>query len=134
LKELEENRKRTILVAHKSEIYRRYIKQNLILHNFNVILVESAYEAIQKLEVNNDISLLIVNNELSQVNGLEDVDGLELVRRVRDMKKDNLKIIAIAPEPNSYITSYFINEGADDYLIDNYSRNELYVRIYQNLK
>lgn len=134
LKELQENKKRTILIAHKSEIYKRYIKQNLLLHSFNVILVESAYEAIQKLEVHNEIALVIVNNELSQVNGLDEVDGLELVRRIRGMKKDNLKIIAIASEPNSYLTSYFLNEGADDYLIDQYSRNELYVRIYQNLK
>ena len=134
LKELKENKSRTILVVHKSEIHRRYMKQNLRLHNFNVILVESAYEAMQKLEVQDNINLLIVNNELTQVNGLEDVDGLELVRRVRSMKKDHLRIIAFATEPNSYLTSYFLNEGADDYLMDDYSRDELYVRIYQNLK
>lgn len=134
LNRLKENKKKTVLVAHESEIYRRYLKQNLSLHNFKVIMVESAYEALQKFEVNNEISLLIVNSELSQVNGLEKVDGLELVRRVRKMKLDNLKIIALASESNSYETSFFLNEGADDYLINQYSRDEFYVRIYQNLK
>lgn len=131
---LKQNKLRTVLVAHKSEIYRRYIKQNLSLHHFKVIMVASAYEALQKLEVHKDISLLIVNSELGQVNGLEEVDGLELVRRVRKMKLNNLGIISLAEESNSYETSYFLNEGADDYIINQYSRDEFYVRIYQNLK
>ncbi|MDQ7044506.1 MAG: response regulator [Sulfurimonas sp.] len=134
LNKLKQNKQKTIIVVHKSEIYRRYIKQNLSLHNFKVILVDSAYEALQKLEVHKDIALMIVNGELSQVNGLENVDGLELVRRVRKMNLDRLKIIALASESNSYATSFFLNEGADDYLINQYSRDEFYIRIYQNLK
>ncbi|WP_455756852.1 response regulator [Sulfurimonas sp.] len=134
LKELKANKKRTVLVAHQSEIYRRYLKQNLILHNFKVIMVDSAYEAIQQLEVHSDICLMIVNNELAQVPGLEDVDGLELVRRVRKMKKDELKIIALADDTDLYLTSFFLNEGADDYLLSQHSRDEFYIRIYQNIK
>ncbi|MBC8238475.1 MAG: response regulator [Helicobacteraceae bacterium] len=134
LNQLKDNKQKTILVVHNSEIYRRYLKQNLSLHNFKVIMVDSAYEALQKLEVHKDIVLIIVNRELSQVNGLDKLDGLGLVRRVREMKRENLKIIALAEESNSYETSFFLNEGADDYLINQYSRDEFYVRIYQNLK
>jgi len=134
LQQLKKNKQRTILVVHKSEIYRRYLKQNLLLHNFKVIMVDSAYEAMQKLEVHSDIALMIVNYELAQVAGLEEINGLELVRRVRKMKIDDLNIIALATESNSYQTSFFLNEGADDYLINQYSRDEFYVRIYQNLK
>lgn len=131
---LKENKQKTILIAHNSEIHRRYLSQNLSLHNFKVILVNSAYEAIQKLEIHKDICLMIVNKELTQVNGLEEVDGLELVRRVRKMNLDNFKIISLASESNSYETSFFLNEGADDYLISQYSRDEFYTRLYQNLK
>ena len=97
-------------------------------------MVENAYEAIQKLEVDDSINLMIVNKELLQVNGLEKIDGLELVRRVRKMKLDRLKIIALAEKSNSYETSFFLNEGVNDYLIYQYSRDEFYIRIYQNLK
>ena len=131
---LKENMQKTVLVVHKSEIERRYIRQNLALHNFKVIMVENAYEAIQKLEVDDSINLMIVNKELLQVNGLEKIDGLELVRRVRKMKLDRLKIIALAEKSNSYETSFFLNEGVNDYLIYQYSRDEFYIRIYQNLK
>lgn len=134
LKQLKENKKITVLVVHKAEIYRRYIKQNLLLHNFNVILIESAYEALQKIEVNDSIDLMIVNKELGQVNGLEEIDGLELVRRVRKINKTKIGIISIAQETNSYLTSCFLNEGVDDYLISDHSRDEFYVRVYQNLK
>ena len=133
LNQLKENKKVVVLVVHKSEINRRYIKQNLSLHNFKVMIVESAYEAIQKLEVHKEINLMIVNQELAQVNGLEEIDGLELVRRVRAMKRDQLQIIALANKSNAYQTSYFLNEGADDYLMQEHSRDEFYVRIYQNL-
>jgi len=134
LKELKANKKRTVLIVHQSEIYRRYLKQNLILHNFKVIMVDSAYEALQQLEVHSDICLMIVNNELAQVQGLEEVDGLELVRRVRKMKNDELKIIALAEDTDLYLTSFFLNEGANDYLLSQHSRDEFYIRIYQNIK
>ena len=97
-------------------------------------MVSSGYEAVQKLELHPDISLMIISQDLTQVPGLEELDGLELVRRVRAMKRDDLRIIALVEESNSYETSYFLNEGADDYLIDQHSRDEFYVRIYQNLK
>lgn len=134
LKRLKLNKQKTVLVVHKSEIYRRYAKHNLLLHNFKVIMVSNAHEAIKKLELHDNIYLMLVNNELSQINNLEDMDGLELVRNVRKMKRENLKIIALASESNSYQTSLFLNEGADDYLINQYSRDEFYIRIYQNLK
>lgn len=134
LNQLRENKQRTVLIAHKSEIYRRYLKQNLSLHNFKVIMVDNAYEALEKLNLHPDTSLMIVHMELEKVDGLEDVDGLELVRRVRQMQNENLSIISLADETNSYLTSFFLNEGADDYLVNQYSRDEFYVRVYKNLK
>lgn len=134
LNTLKDNKHKTVIIAHKSEIYRRYLKQNLSLHNFKVIMVDNAYEALQKLKLHEDIVLLIVNKDLEQVHGLDDVDGIELVRRIRELRRENLSIIALADEVNSYDTSFFLNEGADDYLIDQCSRDEFYVRIYQNLK
>jgi putative two-component system response regulator len=134
LNRLKANKQITVIVAHKSEIFRRYIKQNLALHNFKVIMVDSAYEALQKIKIHNDVALVIVNKELEQVHGMDKVDGLELVRRIKELKRENLKIIALADESNSYQTSFFLNQGADDYLINQFSRDEFYVRIYQNLQ
>lgn len=134
LNKLKVNKQKTVLVVHKSEIYRRYVKQNLALHHFKVILVSNAHEAIKKLELHQDICLVLVNKELMQINNLKEMDGIQLVRHIRTMRLDNVNIIALASESNSYETSLFLNEGADDYLINQYSRDEFYIRIYQNLK
>jgi len=134
LKQLQENKKTTVLIVHSSSIYQQFLKHNLELHNFKVIMVDSAFEALQKLEVYHDVGLVVVDNDLVNIAGLEEVDGVELVKRIRQMKKENVSILSIVPESNSYLTSCFLNEGADDYIIDQFSRDEFYVRIYQNIK
>ncbi len=130
---LKKNKQKIVLIVHKSEIYRRYLKQNLALHHFKVLIVASAYEAIQKLQVYPEVSLMIINSELVQLKYAENIDGLELVRKVRKMELNKIKIIVLAEKSNSYETSFFLNEGADDYIINPYSRDELYIRIYQNI-
>jgi len=134
LKQLQQNKQTKILLVHESDIYRRYLKQNLALHNFKVLDVSSANEAIQKLELHPDIALTFVSDKLKQVGGVTGFDGLELVKRVSKMELNSMKIIAIVSESNSYKTSLYLTEGADDYLINQFSRDELYVRVYQNLK
>jgi putative two-component system response regulator len=134
IKQLQQNKKTTVLVVHKSIIYQRYLKHNLELHNFKVVMVDSGFEALQKLEVYQDIKLVIIDNELVNIAGLEEINGVELVKRIRQMKDGGVSILSIAQKSNSYLTSCFLNEGADDYIIEQFSRDELYVRIYQNLK
>ena len=105
LKQLQENKKHTVLIVHNSSIYQRFLKHNLELHNFKVVMVDSAFEALQKLEVYHEIRLVIVGNDLVNIAGLETVDGVELVKRIRQMKKENVSILSIAEESNSYLTS-----------------------------
>lgn len=134
LKQLQENKKSTVLIVHTSSIYKRFLKHNLELHNFKVMMVDSAFEALQKLEVYPDIRLVIIDNDLVNITGLEEINGVELVKRIRQTNRENLAILALASESNSYLTSCFLNEGADDYLINQFSRDEFYIRIYQNIK
>ncbi len=131
LRELHANKNRKILIVHKSAIYRRYLKSNLLLHNFNVIDVETTQEALYKLELHLDLQLMIVDSELPSTYSM---DALGLVQHIRKLEQNRLKIITIVSETNSYKTSRFLNEGADDYLMRQPSRDEFYVRIYQNIK
>ncbi len=60
------------------------------------------------------------------------MDGLELVRRTRKkISKKDLSIIVLTSETNSYTTSRFLKEGADDYITKPFSRDEFYARIYK---
>lgn len=134
LKQLQVNKTVTILLAHTSLTYISYLKNNLAMHNFNVIAVRNGYEALSKIKDNPNIRLMIVDEKLSKINGLEEMNGMQLVRKIKDTKlDDNLSIISLSPESASSVTSFFLNEGADDYLIMPFSRDELYKRIYSNI-
>ena len=61
-------------------------------------------------------------------------NGLDLVKKIRKTRsKKDLKILILAEEPNSYLTTCFLNEDVNDYLIKEFSRDELYTRVYQNV-
>jgi putative two-component system response regulator len=135
LKQLEANKKTAILIANTSLTYVNYLKNNLEMHNFQVIAVSNGYEAFTELDKYPNIKLMIVDKELADIQGLSEMNGLELVRKIRETKNhENLSILSLANESTSYTTSFFLNEGADDFLIMPFSRDEFYKRIYQNLK
>jgi len=131
LKQLQENKNIKIIIVHDSAIYRHYLKNSLAMHNFKVLAVSSAHKVIHKLELHSDTSLVIVDTHLKESNGM---DAIELVKYIRKLERENLKVLALTYESHSYETSCFLNEGADDYLLDDASKDEFYVRVYQNLK
>ena len=129
LKQLQANKNITVLVVSDSSTYGSYLKENLNIHNFNVLSITNNQEAYEKLEINPDISLMIVDNiELN-------INALELIENIRQRKdKKSLKIMVLAEKPNLYFTSSLLNAGANDYIIKPFSRDEFYVRVYQNIK
>ena len=129
LKQLRANKKITALVVSDSSTYGSYLKQNLNIHKFNVLSATNNQEAYEKLEMNPDISLMIVDNIEPNINALE---LIESIRQRRN--KNSLKILVLADEPNSFFTSSLLNAGADDYIVKAFSRDEFYVRVYQNIQ
>ncbi len=129
LKQLQANKNITVLVVSDSSTYGSYLKENLNIHNFNVLSATNNQEAYEKLEINPDISLMIVDNIEPNIN------ALELIENIRQRKdKKSLKIMVLAEKPNLYFTSSLLNAGANDYIIKPFSRDEFYVRVYQNIK
>ena len=130
LKQLQANKNSKILVVYESPTHRRYLKHSLQLHNFKVIDVATTHEAIHKLELHSDIELMFIQSTLPKTFTM---DGLGLVQYIKKLRCQELKVITIVSASNSYLTSRFLNEGADDYMMDDSSRDELYIRIYQNI-
>ena len=129
LKQLQANKNRKVLVVSDSSTYGSYLKQNLNIHNFQVLSATNNEEAYQEIENNADISLVIVDNIEPNIN------ALELIENIRQRRsKESLKIIVLADKTNSYFTSSLLNAGADDYIVKQFSRDEFYIRVYQNIK
>lgn len=129
LQQLQANKNITVLIISDSSNYGSYLKQNLDIHNFNVLTAKNNEEAYEKIETDPDISLMIVDNIEPNINSLE---LLENIRQRRD--KESLKIIVLSDKANSYFTSSLLNAGADDYIVKQFSRDEFYIRVYQNIK
>ncbi len=128
LLQLEENRRKKVLIVDDSLTYRYHLKNNLRLHQFIVLEAENGSKALSVIEENPDIELMITDYHMPVM------DGLELTRKVRrKFGKKDMAIITLTSETKSFITSKFLKEGANDYITKPFSRDELYARIYQNI-
>ena len=129
LKQLELNKQKTVLVVDDSHTYINYLKQNLQLHYFKIFTACNGQEALKVLAEHPEIELMITDYHMPIM------DGLELVRKARKKySKKDLSIITLTSETNSYTTSRFLKEGANDYITKPFSRDEFYARIYQNIQ
>ena len=129
LKQLEKNKEISILVMTASYAYKKYLEQNLKLNGFKILTASSSEESLQKIEENPEISLMILDDEVAQES------SLELIKNIRVYKNfDVFKILILASKSNSYATSQLLNAGANDYIVKPFSRNEFYIRVYQNIK
>jgi putative two-component system response regulator len=128
LQQLQRNKQTTVIVVSDSIIYSHYLKQNLNLHSFKVFNAKNNDEAYEKIELHPETSLLIVDTNEPYVM------PMEVVAFAREREtKESLKIIILSEDSNSYETSKLLHAGADDYLIKDFSRDEFYTRVYQNI-
>jgi len=128
LRQLELNKKRKILVVDDSNTYKAYLKNNLQVHHFQVLLASDGYEALEVLKKTKDIELMISDYHMPRM------DGLELVYEVRKKySKKDLAIIILTADRDPFTISRFLKAGADDYIDKPFSRDEFYSRLYNNL-
>ncbi len=128
LKQLELNKQKTVLVVDDSALYASYVKQNFMLHHFKVLTASNGAEALKSLELHPEIELVVTDYHMPVM------DGLEFIRKIRKKKtKKELSILVLTSDTNSYATSRFLKEGANDYITKPFSRDEFYARVYQNL-
>ena len=111
LKQLEANKKKTVLIVDDSTLYTNYLKQNLLLHHFKVISAPNGKEALDRLEAHPDVELVITDYHMPVM------DGLELLRKIRKKRaKKDLSVLILTSDTNSYTTSRFLKDGANDYI------------------
>lgn len=129
LKQLEANKRKTVLIVDDSSLYANYLKQNFILHHFKVLTASNGEDGLEKLQEHPEVELVITDYHMPIM------DGLEFVRKVRKKRsKKDLSIIVLTSETNSYTTSRFLKDGANDYITKPFSRDEFYSRVYQNIE
>ena len=119
----------TILIVDDSALYRTAISDVLKRVHLNILEAGDGLEALEILENNDNISLVITDYEMPNLN------GLDLTYKIRQKyQKDELSIIAISTVDKKEIISKFLRYGVNDFSHKPFSNDEIITRINSNLE
>ncbi|ABV37950.1 response regulator/GGDEF domain protein [Shewanella sediminis HAW-EB3] len=123
------NHKTSVLVVDDSLSVRSYVCSLLKRRNFTVFEAANGVKALQLLKENAEIKLLITDQEMPEMT------GIELVQAIRKRFTDrDLIIIGYSGIDKVYQSARFIKSGADDYLKKPFCPEEFYCRIFKNIE
>ena len=109
-----------ILIVEDDPPVRNLITTTLKAHDYKYIVAENGDEAIRQASTcNPDIVLLDL--------GLPDVDGVEVIRKIRTWSNMPIIVISARSEDGDKIEA--LDNGADDYLTKPFSVEELLARL-----
>ncbi len=135
LKRLQTNQKHTVLVADDSMPMRNQYKNMLENLFFKVVTVAHGEEALNYLQVNPNISLVVTDYNMPVI------DGLELTKELRkEYDKNELPIIAVSSSNDDEVLPLFLKNGANDYIKKPFTKEEFYCRVdntieaYENIQ
>ena len=120
---------KNILVIEDEPDIRKNLEYNLGREGFIVSSVASLYDAEQKLQNNNDFSLLLLDLMLP------DGSGLDLCKKIKgNPKTESIPIIILTAKDDEVDRVVGFELGADDYVTKPFSVRELILRVKAMLK
>jgi len=126
---LAKNEQIKILVVDDSKMSRNYISRLLKTHLYQVYTADDGDTALEVLEKEKDIKLLITDYNMPRMN------GFELVKNIRkEVSKNDLVVIGLSAEGDPRLTTKFIKNGANDFLSKPFSHEEFHCRILHNIE
>lgn len=129
IKRLKANRGMQVLVADDSSTSRKLITDLLEIWNFTVLQARDGQEALDILQRENDIKMLLADYNMPKV------DGVKLIREARrTFSKNRLPIIGLSGMGGATMTAHFLKAGANDYMHKPFLAEELYCRVRHNIE
>ena len=118
-----------ILVVDDSSSARNHVVELLKRRNFSVFVAENGEKALEIVNSNNTIKMVVTDLEMPVLDGI----GLTIELR-KKYARDRLAIIGISGASNGIHSARFIKNGADDFLRKPFCPEEFYCRITQNIE
>ena len=113
-----------VLIEDEPEI-RRFLKTTLPSHGFRIYEATTGQEGLIEAKTRNpDLILLDL--------GLPDMDGIEVIRQVRDWTPTPIIVLSAREQEQQKVTA--LDLGADDYVTKPFGINELLARIRAALR
>jgi len=114
-----------ILIIEDEPQIRRFVRTALIAQNFDVLEAENGKDGLIAAETGKpDLVILDL--------GLPDMDGVEIVRRIREWTP--IPIIVLSARTTESVKIATLDRGADDYLAKPFGIGELMARIRVSLR
>jgi two-component system KDP operon response regulator KdpE len=110
----------TVLVIEDEAPIRRFLRATLTLHGYKLVEAATAQDGlVQATTCQPDVVLLDL--------GLPDLDGLEVMRRLREWSTVPIIVLSARGQESDKVTA--LDTGADDYLTKPFSVGELLARM-----
>ncbi len=123
------NREIKVLVVDDSRTMRFYIADLLKVHQYQVLEAENGVDALDLLQQNPDVKLVITDFNMPKMN------GFQLTEEIREkFGKGDMAIIGISAQGNNLLSARFIKNGANDFLCKPFLTEEFYCRVNQNVE
>ncbi|MEW6989695.1 diguanylate cyclase [Colwelliaceae bacterium 6441] len=118
-----------VLVVDDSRSARNHIVELLKRRNFTVYIADGGDVALDVIEKNDNIKLVITDLEMPGM------DGIALTNEIRKRySREQMVVIGISGASNVMHSARFIKNGADDFLRKPFCPEEFYCRITQNIE
>ena len=122
------NQRHHVLIVDDSPTARALLTTRLKRYNFQVQSADSGATAIEILKKNPDISLVITDYNMP------DIDGFELTRRIRHVRGSHqLRVIGVSSSADRLLSARFLKAGGNDFMMRPFIDEEFYCRVNQNL-
>lgn len=122
------NRQTEVLVVDDSRFARNVCTKLLKKFCLNVISVETAEQALEVLDRNDNIRLVVTDYQMPGM------DGFDLVSAIRrSFDRDQIAIIGVSAYGYASLSVKFMKYGANDFIYKPYHPEELYTRVAMNL-
>ena len=109
-----------VLVVDDEKAIRNFLKTSLSSYGYSVFEAATGKEALnQSVDVHPDVVILDL--------GLPDLDGADVIIRIRERTKTPIIILSVRDDPSEKIAA--LDAGADDYLTKPFSIGELLARL-----
>jgi len=122
-----ENQDIKILVVDDSPSFRSYLVGLLDIYRYDTFTASHGKEALKVLKQYSDISLVITDYNMPEMNGLELIEAIRI-----DYRREDLAVIGVTDVTKPGVSVRLLQSGANDFLSKPFELEEFYCRVTQN--
>ncbi len=124
IRRLAKNHTIKILVVDDSKVSQTAVTTLLKVHKYHIHVASDGEEALQYLEQNPDIKVVITDYSMPGMNGIDLTNEIR-----RKFNKEEIAVMGISAYGNTLLSARFIKNGANDFLTKPFSPEEFYWRL-----